>query len=204
MSITECTQEMEIDPLSLVQVEMSAEKEPPTTSVSQLPPHRILIIPSKNGTTATTDNNAEVEKLKALLANKTLALEKSELELALVNSKAENEKLKKQLAEEALAVKKGQQEILGLKRKMVEMEAKYNMEERRILRDHVISDLREDDVQTRFYTGLKTWSLFITVFELALRPEERFDQQANRKLSLQQELLATYVYFFNSNACLHA
>ena len=198
-SLSGSAQEMEIDPLSLVEVTMSVEKEPSIPPVSLPPPTQalsdILVIPSNNGPTATSNNDAEVERLKILLANKTLALEKSELELALVKSTAENEKLKRQLAVETVAVKKGEQEILGLKRKMIEMEAKYKIDERRVLRDHVISALRDDDIKTRFYTGLKTWSLFITVFELVLKPEERFDQQVNRKLSLQQELLATYVFF---------
>ena len=194
----------ELDPLTFVEVEMSTEEPAPPQPLPQAPcnSNDSALVPRLKTSTVSTPMKVLYHPLPPV----TLPLQ-SETE---AKNAEELERLKKLNSEKILLLEQSKQEFLELKKKMVSMEAEmksqekelkkkiHSMEsemkskEKNVQREYVISDLENDDIQTRFYTGLKTWSLFNTVFDLC-KPDDPYDQLVHRRLSYKQEFLATLI-----------
>ena len=146
----ESNSDVEFDPLSFVEVNMSIDPEP-------VPP--IPQVPSKTKDCAPVQRSTLKKPPVASLKKKTAKTKTAE----------ELEKLKK-------CLEKCKKEASDLKEKV----SQQNL---------VIGELENDDVQTQYYTGLNTWSLFNTVYDLCTNDSS--NQQTTGELSFKQEFLIT-------------
>ena len=146
----ESNSDVEFDPLSFVEVNMSIDPEP-------VPP--IPQVPSKTKDCAPVQRSTLKKPPVASLKKKTAKTKTAE----------ELEKLKK-------CLEKCKKEASDLKEKV----SQQNL---------VIGELENDDVQTQYYTGLNTWSLFNTVYDLCTNDSS--NQQTTEELGFKQEFLIT-------------
>ena len=113
----------------------------------------------------------EIENFKSKLSHQGLVLEEKT----------------RQLTEKSLALEESLLELNALKKKLADAELNQKEQQKKAQQDRVIHELRDNDQSTKFYTGLKSWSLFTTVFNAVHKPDG-FSQRETL-LSFQQEFL---------------
>ena len=95
---------------------------------------------------------------------------------------------KAQLNQKSLALEESLRELRALKKKLFCDELRQKEQLNQAQKELVIADLRNNDKATKFYTGLKSWSLFTTVFNAVHKPTRDFvDMRC--VLTKQQEFL---------------
>ena len=77
-----------------------------------------------------------------------------------------------------------------MKKKLACNELRQKEQQNQAQKELVIGDLRNNDKATTHYTGLKSWSLFTTVFNAVYKPANDF-ADSRCILTKQQELLLT-------------
>jgi hypothetical protein len=161
--------EVNIDPLNFVEVKLDMDELPQQPSDTT---DSLEVIDSPNS------EEFEIVSLKSQLDEKTIQLNEKDLVL---------EEKSAQLAQKSLALEESLLELRALKQKLADAELNQKEQDKKAQHARVIGDIRNNDKLTKFYTGLKSWSRFITVFNAAHKPEG-FSQRENF-LRPQQEFL---------------
>ena len=94
---------------------------------------------------------------------------------------------KAQLTKKSLFLEQSLMELKTLKQKLADIELKQKKSHKELF----VDEMRDSDKLTKFYTGLKSWSIFTTIFNAVHKPSHIDYVDSRCSLSKEQEFLMT-------------